>query len=176
MYWNLNARIGCGHCHHEFDDSLQTHYLGEAGSCVNYYDLHEPVEELHGTSVLLDGSQDDLCAICPNCKAFLLFGAEIVSGCVERIFPIHTAEHPYAMVPEPNEREILVESYLKRPFTYLVRPTQEGGFVGEIPELPGCMSQGATWNQVYLMLRRAMRAWIEAAIDDGEAIPMPNPD
>jgi antitoxin HicB len=49
----------------------------------------------------------------------------------------------------------------------------EGGFFIEIPDLPGCMSQGDTIEEAYAMIEDAKRAWLEVEIEDGRPIPEP---
>jgi predicted RNase H-like HicB family nuclease len=41
------------------------------------------------------------------------------------------------------------------------------------PDLAGCQTHGATWEEAVLQGQEAIESWIEAAIDAGEAIPAP---
>lgn len=70
---------------------LQTHFMGEPGSCVNYYRLGQAVPELKGVTVRLDGTNDDFVGSCPHCDAFLLFGAEILRSVVVAVWPLEDA-------------------------------------------------------------------------------------
>ena len=45
----------------------------------------------------------------------------------------------------------------------VIRACQGGGFVAEIPDLPGCLTQGETLEEVWRNLAEAKRAWLEAA-------------
>ncbi|MCC6717991.1 MAG: type II toxin-antitoxin system HicB family antitoxin [Acetobacteraceae bacterium] len=49
-----------------------------------------------------------------------------------------------------------------------------GGFVAIVPDLPGCMSDGATPEEAVVNVQDAIAAWIEAAIELGRAVPAPS--
>jgi antitoxin HicB len=49
-----------------------------------------------------------------------------------------------------------------------------GGFVATVPDLPGCMSDGATPEEALTNVQDAIGAWIEAANDLGHAVPKPS--
>ncbi|KKQ41849.1 MAG: hypothetical protein US60_C0028G0004 [Microgenomates group bacterium GW2011_GWC1_37_8] len=86
MYWNLNTKLKCPNCGKSSLWNLQTHFLGDYGSCLNEYKLKEKVNELSNTSVTLDGKNDNFIGDCPNCDKFFDLGAEIVDGKVEKVF------------------------------------------------------------------------------------------
>ncbi|NPV53166.1 MAG: hypothetical protein HPY71_06540 [Firmicutes bacterium] len=44
----------------------------------------------------------------------------------------------------------------------------------EIPELPGCISQGDTVDEALAMINDAKKGWLEIALEDGRAIPQPD--
>lgn len=48
---------------------------------------------------------------------------------------------------------------------------QEEGYWAECPSLPGCISQGETWDEVVANIKAAIDLWIDAALDDGDLIP-----
>ncbi|MBV8735744.1 MAG: type II toxin-antitoxin system HicB family antitoxin [Alphaproteobacteria bacterium] len=48
-----------------------------------------------------------------------------------------------------------------------------GGWLAEVPELPGCMSDGETPQEAVENVMDAIGCWIEAAEEDGRAIPSP---
>lgn len=85
-YWNLNTNIKCPKCGKQSMWNLQTHFMGDDGSCVNEYKLGEKVKELKGVSVLLDGKNDDFIGSCPQCEKFFDFGSNIVKGRVNKVF------------------------------------------------------------------------------------------
>jgi antitoxin HicB len=73
-----------------------------------------------------------------------------------------------------------VEEYLELPYTIeLVRDEDDAGnagYVAEVDELPGCVSQGVTPEEAIRNVFDAMRGWISVALDDGRAIPEPRRD
>ena len=46
-------------------------------------------------------------------------------------------------------------------------------FVVEVPELPGCMADGDTYEQAVANASRVIGEWIETATDLGRPIPEP---
>ena len=50
---------------------------------------------------------------------------------------------------------------------------EDGAFVAEVPELPGCAAHGDTPEAALAQVRRAMDLWIEAAREFGDPIPEP---
>ena len=48
-----------------------------------------------------------------------------------------------------------------------------GGFLITFPDLPGCMSDGATVEEAIANGKDAFSAWIAAAIDMGKPVPKP---
>ncbi len=63
--------------------------------------------------------------------------------------------------------------YLELPYRIVLYPAKEGGYVVEIPELPGCLSQGETVDEAYAMIQDAKASWLESALEDGIEIPEP---
>ena len=53
-------------------------------------------------------------------------------------------------------------------------PEDGGGFIATVPDLPGCMSDGATPEEAVTNVQDAIVAWIEAAHDLGHAVPHPS--
>jgi predicted RNase H-like HicB family nuclease len=50
---------------------------------------------------------------------------------------------------------------------------EDGAFVVEVPELPGCMAHGGTRQAAIRNAEDAIRLWLETAKDDGLEIPRP---
>ncbi len=48
---------------------------------------------------------------------------------------------------------------------------EDGGWVAEVPSLPGCISQGETREEVIENVRDAIETWIEGAQSVGMAVP-----
>jgi predicted RNase H-like HicB family nuclease len=47
----------------------------------------------------------------------------------------------------------------------LIEPGDDGGFIAEVPALPGCRSQGRTRDEVLVNLREAIQGWLEVEQD-----------
>lgn len=50
---------------------------------------------------------------------------------------------------------------------------QDHAFLVEVPELPGCMADGDTYEQAVANVQRVIEAWIEMARELGRPIPEP---
>lgn len=72
-----------------------------------------------------------------------------------------------------SERERKIAELLKRPYRKVIRGTPEEGFLAEAPELPGCLTAGATEAEALANLNEAMAAWLESALLDGVPVPEP---
>lgn len=69
-----------------------------------------------------------------------------------------------------------VEEYLTLPYTIEVHKDDSDGelaYVARVVELPGCLTQADTFEELEEMVQDAMQAWIESAREDG--IPVPEP-
>lgn len=69
-----------------------------------------------------------------------------------------------------------LEYYLDLPYSIeVMRDTDEEnpGWVAKIKELPGCLTQADTFEELEGMIQDAMHSWIEVALEDG--IPIPEP-
>jgi len=56
----------------------------------------------------------------------------------------------------------MVTPYLITPYTIVVHEAEEGGYWGEILELPGCVSQGETIDEFRYNIREALEAVLES--------------
>ncbi len=50
---------------------------------------------------------------------------------------------------------------------------QDEAFVVEVPELPGCMADGATYQEAIANAQVIIQEWIETAQELGRVIPEP---
>jgi predicted RNase H-like HicB family nuclease len=50
---------------------------------------------------------------------------------------------------------------------------EDGSFVVEVPELPGCMADGETYELAVANAKRVVHEWIETARETGREIPVP---
>ena len=46
-------------------------------------------------------------------------------------------------------------------------------FVAEVPELPGCMADGATYQEALANTEVIIQEWLDTALEIGRAIPEP---
>jgi antitoxin HicB len=62
----------------------------------------------------------------------------------------------------------LLNYYLSLEYPMTVYPDSEGGFVAEIKELPGCIAQGETIEEVMENISEARELWIETVYESGK--------
>ena len=75
-----------------------------------------------------------------------------------------------------DKTKMSVADYLKLPYTIEVTQDESDGYTGwfaKVEELPGCMTQADTFDELGEMIEDAKRAWIESALEDGVEIPLP---
>ena len=72
--------------------------------------------------------------------------------------------------PEVERR---IDEILRRPYRKIISGDAEEGFLIEVPDLPGCMTAGATEAEALELLPEAMAVWIESALAHGDPIPEP---
>ena len=56
-------------------------------------------------------------------------------------------------------------------YTAVLLPDAEGGYVVEIPALPGCTTHGKTLSEALLMAEDAIEGYLSVLIEDGDDIP-----
>ncbi|MBQ9377787.1 MAG: type II toxin-antitoxin system HicB family antitoxin [Schwartzia sp.] len=66
--------------------------------------------------------------------------------------------------------------YMALPYQEVIKAAKEGGYVGYVPDLKGCITQAETKAELVDMLEDAKKCWIEAALEDGLRIPEPLSD
>jgi antitoxin HicB len=64
---------------------------------------------------------------------------------------------------------------VRRPYRKVVLPLPEGGFLVQVPDLPGCQADGDTEAEALVEIQEAMLAWIESALLHGDSVPEPTP-
>ena len=68
----------------------------------------------------------------------------------------------------------MLDYYMALPYTLEVIPDpDDGGWVIKVMELPGCMTQADTWDEILPMIEDAKRAWLESALKHDDPIPEP---
>ena len=66
-----------------------------------------------------------------------------------------------------------LQYYTNLNYKIVLYPAEEGGYIVELPELPGCISQGETVKEALEMIEDAKRCWLASALEDGFTIPEP---
>lgn len=51
--------------------------------------------------------------------------------------------------------------------------SEDEAYIAEVPELPGCMADGSTYQEALANAEVIIRDWIETAREIGRAIPEP---
>ena len=50
---------------------------------------------------------------------------------------------------------------------------EDDAYVAEVPELPGCMADGSTYQEALANAEQVIEEWIQTATELGRAIPKP---
>jgi antitoxin HicB len=58
-------------------------------------------------------------------------------------------------------------------YRIIIEPDEDGMFIAECPNLPGCISEGKTRNEALLNIQDAITGYIESLKKHNEAIPPP---
>jgi len=68
----------------------------------------------------------------------------------------------------------MAEKYLAKVLKYTVvfEPADEGGYVVSVPSLPGCVTQGETFEEAYEMAKDAIEGYLAVLKEDGDEIPV----
>lgn len=56
-------------------------------------------------------------------------------------------------------------------YTAIFEPAEEGGYVVSVPALPGCMTQGETFEEAHEMIKDAIKGYLAVLKEEGEKIP-----
>ncbi|MFB2972189.1 type II toxin-antitoxin system HicB family antitoxin [Aerosakkonema sp. BLCC-F183] len=67
-----------------------------------------------------------------------------------------------------------LEYYLNLQYPVTLYPDPEGGYVAQIKDLPGCLTQGETLDETMVNINEARELWIETAYESGDDIPLPS--
>ncbi|MEK7648353.1 MAG: type II toxin-antitoxin system HicB family antitoxin [Patescibacteria group bacterium] len=57
-------------------------------------------------------------------------------------------------------------------YTAYFQPTEEGGYVVTVPALPGCVSQGNTFEEARANIADAINGYLRILAEDGDEIPI----
>ncbi|MBN1152263.1 MAG: type II toxin-antitoxin system HicB family antitoxin [Dehalococcoidia bacterium] len=80
------------------------------------------------------------------------------------------------MLSTKKETREVIQTFLSKPYPVTLYPAEEGGYVAEVEDLPGCLAQGETAAEAMEAIEQCRKAWIEVAAEDGIEIPPPRTD
>ncbi len=66
-----------------------------------------------------------------------------------------------------------LEYYLNLKYPITLYPDVEGGYVAEIKDLPGCLTQGENLEETIKNINEARELWLETAYESQDEIPLP---
>ena len=67
----------------------------------------------------------------------------------------------------------MVEHKLKiYKYTVVLEPAEEGGYVVTVPALPGCVTQGETFEEAVEMTKEAIQLYLETLKEHNEDLPV----
>ena len=66
-----------------------------------------------------------------------------------------------------------LEEYLSLRYSINIIADEESGYVVVFPDLPGCMTQIESLEELVPMANEIRRLWIKTAYEDGQDIPLP---
>jgi antitoxin HicB len=69
-----------------------------------------------------------------------------------------------------------LEYYLNLQYSITIDSDIEGGFVAQIKDLPGCLTQGETLEETINNINEARELWLETAYEVDDEIPLPSTD
>jgi antitoxin HicB len=76
-------------------------------------------------------------------------------------------------MPRTADNRKKIEQYLALPYAVEVRQYEDRTWFARMPELPGCMTEADTLEEVMAQIKDAQREWIAACIADGTPVPEP---
>jgi predicted RNase H-like HicB family nuclease len=56
-------------------------------------------------------------------------------------------------------------------YTAVFEPAKEGGYVVSVPALPGCLTQGETFEEAKKSIQETLALYLSVLKEDGEEIP-----
>ena len=59
----------------------------------------------------------------------------------------------------------------KKYYKVILEPQEEGGYTVTVPSLPGCISEGDTYDEAVANIREAIALYLESLQEDGLPIP-----
>jgi len=56
-------------------------------------------------------------------------------------------------------------------YKVIFEPAEEGGYAAYAPSLPGCISEGDTYEEALRNIKEAIKGWIDVSMKFGDEIP-----
>ncbi len=78
------------------------------------------------------------------------------------------------MTEMASKNTLTLEHYLALDYSLEIIAQPEGGYVLVYPDLPGCMTQVETLDEVAATAQDIRTLWIQTQLEDGFPIPMPS--
>ncbi|MBN1187316.1 MAG: type II toxin-antitoxin system HicB family antitoxin [Bacteroidales bacterium] len=66
-----------------------------------------------------------------------------------------------------------MDEYIKKPYTRILIPNDDGSYSAEILEFSGCFADGNTAEEAMKSISEAAKSWIEACLEQNLEIPEP---
>ncbi len=61
-------------------------------------------------------------------------------------------------------------------YTAIFEPAQEGGYIVSVPAVPGCVTEGRTFEEAELMIKDALEGCLAVLKEEGQKIPIETRD
>lgn len=58
-------------------------------------------------------------------------------------------------------------------FTAFFEPQEEGGFTVTVPALPGCISEGDSFEEAQAIIAEAIQSYLGSLMIEGDSLPEP---
>ena len=55
-------------------------------------------------------------------------------------------------------------------YRVIFEPAEEGGYAAYVPSLPGCISEGDTYEEALRNIKEAIKGWIDVSMKFGDEI------
>ncbi len=78
--------------------------------------------------------------------------------------------HPNSTGPRQRRKAMAIEAKYE---IILYWSNDDDAFIAEVPELPGCTADGATYHEAVANVEVVIQEWIETAKELGRPIPTP---
>lgn len=67
-----------------------------------------------------------------------------------------------------------LEYYLNQKYPVTIYPDPDSGYVAQIKDLPGCLTQGESIEEIIENINEVRELWIETAYEADDEIPLPS--